>query len=460
MRLGLGLGLNRIALGGGSVVSPTASAVTAGTQESDGDVPIYVADLNSGSTAYWVLVPNGSTAPNQAEVLAGQASGGGAPTDAGSFSATPSGGPYEEDVTAGLDGSFDLYVVFQNAAGASPVYSDTAISIDSTAPVASITGVTAGSTQLSVDWTTDTGAGTARIVVVPNGATAPTATEILAGQASGGGSPSSDSGNITVSGTGAQTTVVLTGLTNGVAYDVYLAHADEFSNAVTDSDLNNSPVGVSAVVFDPSHKTMLGIGDSFTARTGSNRLLVASITFRSDSVGVTHTNNPAKFTLSLGGTDFTTVSELGVRYFVSCAQCYLKDADIPAGANTISVSTLDGYVFEEIYIEITEMTGVDQTSPVNLGATDKDNTATTSFSTTGTTSANNSLILSIAGLDDPAGTDVLTGATTLTDDTSGSLVRHFSGYEEVATSGTGWAHNHSNASAAAYAYSSIEVVAA
>lgn len=454
MRLGLGLGLNRIALGGGSVVSPTASAVTAGTQESDGDVPIYVADLNSGSTAYWVLVPNGSTAPNQAEVLAGQASGGGAPTDAGNFSATPSGGPYEEDVTAGLDGSFDLYVVFQNAAGASPVYSDTAISIDSTAPVASITGVTAGSTQLSVDWTTDTDAGTARIVVVPNGATAPLDTEILAGQASGGGSPSSDSGNITVSSTGAQTTVVLTGLTNGVAYDVYLAHADEFSNAVTDSDLNNSPVGASAVSFDPSHKTAVALGGSFTARSGSNRLLVANMVFQTNDAG----GFGGGFTLSLGGNDFTLAQGKNRRFDVGTGQFYLKEADIPAGSNTLTLTTGDGLTFEDIYIEILEMTGVDQTTPVALGSA---NTILTgSFSTTGTTSANNSLVLSVAGYEVPGATTALTGATTLTDYTGSSFFRYLAGYEEVATSGTGWSHNHSNTSNNTANYTSIEVIAA
>lgn len=455
MRLGLGLGLNRIALGGGSVVSPTASAVTAGTQESDGDVPIYVADLNSGSTAYWVLVPNGSTAPNQAEVLAGQASGGGAPTDAGNFSATPSGGPYEEDVTAGLDGSFDLYVVFQNAAGASPVYSDAAISIDSTAPVASITGVTAGSTQLSVDWTTDTGAGTGRIVAVPNGATAPTATEILAGQASGGGSPSSDSGAITVSGTGAQTTVVLTSLTNGVAYDVYLAHADEFSNAVTDSDLNNSPVGVSAVVFDPSHKTLVSNGGSFTARTGSDRLIVANVGWRTNDAG-TYTGT---FTLSIGGVNMVEQSSRGARYNAGVSQFTMVDADIPSGSNTVSLTTADGLTFTNLYIELVEMTQVDQTTPVAGVTSSLAFSSPGAFSITGTTTVDNSLILTAASISGTGYTDTVTGCTVLTDDESGGLIRFITTYEEKAAAGA-WSHDHANESGRAWAYAGLEVLPA
>jgi len=442
------------ALGGGGAVSPTASSITAGTQESDGSVPVYIADLNVSCTGFWVLVPDGSTAPSQAEVLAGEASGGGAPEDGGSFAANPLGGSVDVDISAVIVGVFDLYVVFENAAGASPVYSDTAINIKTTLPVVSITGVTAGSTQLSIDWETDTGDGTARIVAVPNGATAPDDNEILAGQASGGGSPSADSGDITVSGTGAQTTVVLNGLTNGVAYDIHLAHGDQFSNVQTDSDLNNTPVGVSAVSFDPSHKTVVALGGSFTARTGSNRLLVANMVFQTNDAG----GFGGGFTLSLGGNDFTLAQGKNRRYDVGTGQFYLKEADIPAGSNTLTLTTGDGLTFEDIYIEILEMTGVDQTTPIALGSA---NTVLTgAFSTTGTTSANNSLVLSVAGYEVPGATTALTGATTLTDYTGSAFFRYLAGYEEVATSGTGWSHNHSNTSNNVANYTSIEVIAA
>jgi hypothetical protein len=246
------------------------------------------------------------------------------------------------------------------------------------------------------------------------------------------------------------------GLTNGTAYDVYMAHADEFSNVVTDSDLNNSPSGVSAVGFDPAHTTMLTTGDSFTARTGSNRLLVANVTFRTDTAG----GFGGGFTLTLGSTDFTLAQGKNIRYECGAGQFYLKDTDIPAGANSFSVTTGDGLVFEDIKIEVLEMTGVNQTTPISLGTAASEKNTPTSFSTTGMTTADNSVVVSIAAFDAPAATSALTGATSLTDDTSGLYIRHMSGYQEVATSGTAWSHDHSNTSANPYAYSSIEVIAA
>jgi hypothetical protein len=446
------------ALGGGGVVAPTASAVTAGTQESDGDVPIYVADLNVSCTGFWVLVPDGSTAPSQAEVLAGEASGGGAPEDGGSFAANPLGGSVDVDISAAIIGVFDLYVVFQNAAGASPVYSDTAISIKTTLPVVSITGVTAGSTQLSIDWETDTGDGTARIVAVPNGATAPTATEILAGEASGGGAPSSDSGNVTVSGTGAQTTVVLTGLTNGVAYDIHLAHGDQFSNVDTDSDLNNSPVGVSAVVFNPSHTTLVSNGGSFTARTGSNRLIVANIGWRSNDADA---DNPltSEFTVTIGGVAMTTQAVEGRRFNAGAAQFTMLDADIPAGSNVVSFTTSTGLSMTAEYIELVEMTAVDQATPVRGITGDSDISGPTAFSIAGTSTEDNSLILTAAGISGTGYTDTVTGATVLTDDETGGLMRFTSTYEEKASAGA-WSHNHANESGRAWAYTGPEVLPA
>lgn len=72
---------------------------------------------------------------------------------------------------------------------------------------------------------------TYRMVVVTNGATAPNATEILAGTASGGGPAVFASASLTTT-IGSEVDVTATGLTAATAYDVYVAIDDANSSAV------------------------------------------------------------------------------------------------------------------------------------------------------------------------------------------------------------------------------------
>jgi hypothetical protein len=146
------------------------------------------------------------------------------------------------NITTLGDGLVRLYIVGRDAAlnvGTPVVASWTR---DTTAPVISGVSATPGNTQILFNWSTDTAEGTARVVAVPNAATAPTPAEILAGQKSGGVAADAASAPITVTASGAQTTVTLTGLTNATAYDVYIAHEDVPGNVDTDSVLNVTPV--------------------------------------------------------------------------------------------------------------------------------------------------------------------------------------------------------------------------
>lgn len=134
MRLGLGLRLSGTG-GAADTTAPEITSLTAGTQ-TDGDVPISF-DLDESATVFWVLVTNGASAPNVAEVVAGQASGGGSPADSGSFSATAGAGVTQDvTFTSGLSGAYDMYFVPRDAAGNTPAAVDVAtnITIDSTAP--------------------------------------------------------------------------------------------------------------------------------------------------------------------------------------------------------------------------------------------------------------------------------------------------------------------------------------
>jgi len=96
---------------------------------------------------------------------------------------------------------------------------------------------------------------TYRLVVVGNGDTAPTATEILAGQASGGGPPifasASQTGNM-----GDATLVVISGLTASTAYDVYAAIDDADSSPVRSSKVDilttAAPAAGSSFIHDPT----------------------------------------------------------------------------------------------------------------------------------------------------------------------------------------------------------------
>jgi hypothetical protein len=119
------------------VDAPTATGITAGTQEADGDLPITITDLSENSTAYFSVTTSDQSAASAAAVKT--AGGGGAgltnQVDFGTFSATVGGGPYTPTLTTGLSGNHYIQIVFEDAsANLSTVYSDGPVAIDTTSP--------------------------------------------------------------------------------------------------------------------------------------------------------------------------------------------------------------------------------------------------------------------------------------------------------------------------------------
>src|SRR6056297_332358 len=117
-----------------NVVDTTAPEITnliAGTQ-TDGDVPVSF-DLSESGTIFWVL---DSSIPSPEEAESGQASGGGVPSDSGSFSATSGDGITRQiTFTSGLGGTYNLSFIGRDAAGNLASAVDTeSVTIDSTAP--------------------------------------------------------------------------------------------------------------------------------------------------------------------------------------------------------------------------------------------------------------------------------------------------------------------------------------
>jgi hypothetical protein len=115
------------------VTPPTATGITAGTQEADGDVPITISDLSENSTAYFSVTTSDQSAASAAAVKT--AGGGGAgltnQVDFGTFSANVGGGPYTPPLTTGLSGNHYIQIVFEDAsANLSTVYSDGPVAIN------------------------------------------------------------------------------------------------------------------------------------------------------------------------------------------------------------------------------------------------------------------------------------------------------------------------------------------
>lgn len=87
MRVGIGLGIGRRAGGaGGGVSARTITDMEVGTL-SDDDLPVTVTspDATTGDNVWGVMYLDGTTAPNAAEIYAGESTGGGVPVFAFSF---------------------------------------------------------------------------------------------------------------------------------------------------------------------------------------------------------------------------------------------------------------------------------------------------------------------------------------------------------------------------------------
>ncbi|NIK72799.1 hypothetical protein FHS56_000285 [Thermonema lapsum] len=176
-------------------------------------------------TAYAVVVPDGAPAPTSQEAMNGQASGGGAPSASGSVSITANTVAYIDIIGLSNTTAYDVYVVLRASSGglqSNPTKLDvTTLAPDtpnwaSTYPkMGTVTDETA-TLLVKIDRN-----GAAYAVVVPDGATAPTAAEVRAGQAAGGAAPVASGRNTSLI-QNLEGSIAFSGLSSNTAYDVYV----------------------------------------------------------------------------------------------------------------------------------------------------------------------------------------------------------------------------------------------
>jgi hypothetical protein len=198
---------------------------------------------DSNGTVYVVVVPNGAAAPNATEVKAGQASGGGAPEASGNTAVTATTPATITGLTPTSGaGTYDTYFVLNDGTNDQSGAPASVIGTVLAAPAftAGPTAVDGGSTDIDTTFTSDTD-GTVYVVIVTNGAAAPNATEVKAGQASGGGAPEA-SGNVAVTATTPGAINGLTPTSGAGTYDAYFVLNDGVI------DQTGAPTAVTGVV--------------------------------------------------------------------------------------------------------------------------------------------------------------------------------------------------------------------
>ncbi|WP_440875138.1 Ig-like domain-containing protein [Thalassotalea sp. PLHSN55] len=241
--------------------TPSISAIT-------GTGATLSVDLDEDGTVYYVVVANGASAPSANEVKAGTGSGGSGQLGAGNFTTSSTTG---SEAFSGLANStdYDIYVVAQDDEGSPNMQASATkvdfTTIDSTAPVfenstPSIGTITGTGATLSVDLDED---GTVYYVVVANGASAPSVSEVKAGTGSGGSGQLANGSFATTSTTGSE---AFSGLSGSTAYDIYVvAEDDEGSPNVQASatKVDFTTIDSTAPVFEnstPSIGTITGTG--------------------------------------------------------------------------------------------------------------------------------------------------------------------------------------------------------
>lgn len=289
----------------------TIESVTVGAYASG--LPITISTTQTpddASTVYWVLVPTGDTAPSAAEVTAGQAAGGGAPLDSGSFTWTAS--PPAQAVTSGIDQNCDIYVVIDNGT-ASNVGSDTNFAVDSTAAsLSAATGTQTGATTASWGVTSNEAAGTIYAGARPAASAALTAAQLIAGSGGAGvawdsdASPTADSAN---GGTFA-------GLTASTDYQVDVVQVDAYGNTssvVSSSTFTTAAGGTASLqwIDQGAGVAFTGYRENdtahiFTIQTGgAGMVLVFPVTYDARAVK----NAPIIKETDASGTSFSVMSD-------------------------------------------------------------------------------------------------------------------------------------------------------
>lgn len=319
--------------------APTLSSPSA-AETGDTTASLSVSTDEANGTLYWVVTQS-ATSPSAAQVKAGQDHTGSAADDSGSQAVTATG-----TQNAGASGlaeqtTYYAHLMHEDAAtNQSSVASSSSFTTeetpDTTPPVlTSPTGTATGMTTADLSVTTDKATGTIYWVVTQS-ATAPTKTQVKAGQ-DHAGSAAEDSGSIAVSSTGAKTDSA-TGLPSATTHYAHFMHEDAASNqsAVATSGsfmTNGSQPTIGAITAKVTDSNVI-TNDAFShTQTAGNKLLVITASLVRDSTNQdpTITYNGASADTE-GNYHNSTPSwnkpQIGYALFDSPA----------SGANTVSVS--------------------------------------------------------------------------------------------------------------------------
>lgn len=188
------------------------------------------ANTNENSIAYYVVLPDGSSAPTSAQVKAGTDASNTPVTFSGNFAlnALVSGSKMITGLTAST--AYDVYVVAEDVRGPNLQALPVLVEVTTTAPDVTAPGWTATYPQQSRTPAGLTGIGnmdepgTAYFVALPSGASAPTSAQVKAG--TDAADATAPSGSMALLTPGISGTKTIAGLTIGTTYDVWFVAED------------------------------------------------------------------------------------------------------------------------------------------------------------------------------------------------------------------------------------------
>ena len=284
------------------------SVLNVSNQNSGGDITV---DYNtSGTTTVDIAVTTSSTPPTAAQIVA-QTAANSVFYDSDTWSI---GGNTSINIPSAINQSTCYMHVLPNGGSDGDIISSNSFGIDTTDPTLSAQSVTPGDTVLDFSATSTESTGTLFLVAVANGASAPSAAQVIAGTDASDVATDNASSSVTstsVSGT-------ITGLTNSTAYDVYAVHRDNVGNAsAVVSVLNQTPVASSGPTTPYTENFTTDVG-SWTAQDGGitvthdavNDYLVGTSTlnYRSAYSPEITINQTGTLTVTINVADWTAVS--------------------------------------------------------------------------------------------------------------------------------------------------------
>jgi hypothetical protein len=305
-------------------------------------------NLNESGSTYYVVVADGASAPSVAQVKAGQDSTGSAALASGTITVTLAATEYTAAVTGrSASTAYDVYFVSQDTQSTPNVQSAVTKVDISTSAVSDTTPPTFTTLYPKADTTTSTGftvrvssseAGTAYVVVVADGASAPTSAQVKLGQDASGVAALA-SATITLTSASTEYTSLISTLNAATAYDVYVVAQDNASTPNLQTSPTKVDVTTASGLFElntiSSYKFWLNAANNTRiTKDGSN--LVTSVTDNYGN-GITmaksggypvHSDVNDEFDLVTNSGGFSTNTVTLSGNSVTIAACLTKTVDV------------------------------------------------------------------------------------------------------------------------------------